>query len=1486
MNNEQVTINNVQRDQRAESNDRRTMRNEELGRRNGKNVMKNWGWIALSLFIVHFSLLIVSCGNGVDHSRDGDVLRAGYGRVGVDVNGADALNSRARTVFPAMAFARYEYSFAKVTDGAAGDWQVEVPDGNGYFTLELGDWTAKVAAFANADDDVPVATGTSNMFTVVSTTMQVPVKLAANVDVGSAGTFSYHIKYPAGAVVSAFTLKNLLDDQAQDIDLTPISGVVDPDDSSVFILEGTYDQNVPAGLYFLTILLEENLLAAGANEVVYIYNKLDSAYGTEIKPIVFSGTNFSAHLEKIEITKKLDKRLYLTGEALELDGLEVTATYSDGTQVPVTITAANISGFDSLTVRKMDITVTYGGKTAVLPVGVVTELTAVIDISDTTVFPAIGDLAAGFNDLIDEGYNTVRFAGTRDPWNSTLDLNIPTGKTVEWEATISGTYANNPLIRTQGDGDINVNGSISASGNTVAIAHNSTGTVDVSGGTITSAATGNNGTIVNNNTGKVFITGGTVSNTSTGNTIRNVSTGTITVSGGTVENTSTGAAIHNNSTGPVNVSGGTVTAATTATGTGTIVNAAGGTITVTGNGKVRNTATAGSDGSNNRRAIQNSATGNVNVSGTGLVELAEPGTIVSAIRPANRVSVEEQGVVNPHPSDNIDLSAFATIAEIQIAITNAIGEFDSITISGTYPGTWDTTLTLNIPTGKKIEWKGTINGTISTAGSPLIDATGPGNLNVSEGVITATGNSTPAIRNNNASGIVTISGSAEVIGGGTGSNAVVVNNAGGMVTVSGGTVRNTGTGRGIHNNAAGPVNVSGGTVSATADAAIYNNSTGTVTVSGGTVTSDVNSATTGTIHNQAGGTITVSGGTVRNNGSGNDRRAIHNQTTGAINVSGSGRVEVTNPGSIRLAIRSPVSAAITIGAAPALVAPWNRIGYTVTQVGGSASAGTTALTLTFDEAIAGLAVGDITVTGGTGTTVTKGTLSGTGLTATWTLNISGIVANAASVSINVSINKPAIVTEAKPVTVYRSYLTGAVTISNTSPRVGDNLIASIGSSNANGGTATWQWQAGGANVGTNSTSYTVAAGDLGKTITAQMSYSNLSGTRTSAATSAVASAKTVTGLTLITSSVKLIYNQNEALSLSGLVVTASYSDGTSANVTGWTSNPASGAAQGTTGTRTVTITYTEGGVSVSNYFTIFVNPPATVGLAYVEVNSMIYVSGVGNWTPTSVLVIPDTYNSANAYNGTAAWNGRPVQGIRDRAFSGQTAITTVVIPASITNVGTYNDGGDGVDSPFLGCTNLRTITINSNWTGGFWSDVFPATNLNVTFNATTVGGFRNCTRLISLTINSAVTNFTNYAFSGCTGLTGSLTIPASATDISQYAFSNCTNLTITFAPGSQLQTIGVYAFQGSRFTSLTLPKTLTSLGASAFASNANLTQVTFEGNTIGTNNAGWVQSAANAFDGTGVNIANSLWTKYTGASGGAGTYSKTGSGASTVWTKQ
>jgi len=80
---------------------------------------------------------------------------------------------------------------------------------------------------------------------------------------------------------------------------------------------------------------------------------------------------------------------------------------------------------------------------------------------------------------------------------------------------------------------------------------------------------------------------------------------------------------------------------------------------------------------------------------------------------------------------------------------------------------------------------------------------------------------------------------------------------------------------------------------------------------------------------------------------------------------------------------------------------------------------------------------------------------------------------------------------------------------------------------------------------------------------------------------------TLNSISLNHTTVKKTYIQNETLDLSGLVVTANYSDGSS-EVTDYSSDPAHGETLSTTGEITVTVSYTEGTVTETADFAVTV----------------------------------------------------------------------------------------------------------------------------------------------------------------------------------------------------------------------------------------------------------------------------------------------------------
>ena len=142
-------------------------------------------------------------------------------------------------------------------------------------------------------------------------------------------------------------------------------------------------------------------------------------------------------------------------------------------------------------------------------------------------------------------------------------------------------------------------------------------------------------------------------------------------------------------------------------------------------------------------------------------------------------------------------------------------------------------------------------------------------------------------------------------------------------------------------------------------------------------------------------------------------------------------------------------------------------------------------------------------------------------------------------------------------------------------------------------------------------------------------------------------------------------------------------------------------------------------------------PVSALTFALNEDGQSYTVTGLSDKTVTK-LTIPSTYQ------------GLPVTGIGECAFSVCRGLTSIIIPDSVTNIGF---------SAFSGCTGLTSVTIPDS-----------------------------------------VTSIRSYAFKGCTGLT-SITIPDSVTSIGEMAFYCCTGLT-SVTIGSGVTSIGKHAFDG------------------------------------------------------------------------------------------
>ena len=221
-------------------------------------------------------LLFFGCANPMNPLNEAERPAAGYGSVRINLAGGEA-----RTVFPSRLFDSVEYTFTK----AGGEGETLQPDADGMVVLESGLWTLDIEAFVG---EIKAASGSAEFIVASGSTQTVTIILEAEYVEGT-GIFAWHIAYPQGAEVDAFTLQSLSGGPAIDL----------AEDAGETALSGS--RSIDAGFYLLTILLsleaeEEGgqALYAGKNEVVHIYGALTSVFGSAASPIEFTEENFNA----------------------------------------------------------------------------------------------------------------------------------------------------------------------------------------------------------------------------------------------------------------------------------------------------------------------------------------------------------------------------------------------------------------------------------------------------------------------------------------------------------------------------------------------------------------------------------------------------------------------------------------------------------------------------------------------------------------------------------------------------------------------------------------------------------------------------------------------------------------------------------------------------------------------------------------------------------------------------------------------------------------------------------------------------------------------------------------------------------------------------------------------------------------------------------------------------------------------------------------
>lgn len=206
------------------------------------------------------------------------------------------------------------------------------------------------------------------------------------------------------------------------------------------------------------------------------------------------------------------------------------------------------------------------------------------------------------------------------------------------------------------------------------------------------------------------------------------------------------------------------------------------------------------------------------------------------------------------------------------------------------------------------------------------------------------------------------------------------------------------------------------------------------------------------------------------------------------------------------------------------------------------------------------------------------------------------------------------------------------------------------------------------------------------------------------------------------------------------------------------------------------------------------------------------------------VIIPDTVTSI----GTHAFSGSSIQrifisdsvkNIESSAFSECEQLSEIILPNSLTYLGEYVFG----DSP-----NLKEIILPQSLTvlHDYAFANSSITSLSLPSGITKIGSatFKDCINLKSLSLPDTLTKIGVEAFKDCINLKN-ISLPETLTEIGVEAFAGCTSLADVVLPDS-ITFIGESAFSGcSSLTSVIIPKGVSTLSAQVFSDCTSLGKV-------------------------------------------------------------
>ena len=195
------------------------------------------------------------------------------------------------------------------------------------------------------------------------------------------------------------------------------------------------------------------------------------------------------------------------------------------------------------------------------------------------------------------------------------------------------------------------------------------------------------------------------------------------------------------------------------------------------------------------------------------------------------------------------------------------------------------------------------------------------------------------------------------------------------------------------------------------------------------------------------------------------------------------------------------------------------------------------------------------------------------------------------------------------------------------------------------------------------------------------------------------------------------------------------------------------------------------------------------------------------------LTIPDKIE----YEG----HSYPVTRIEDYAFRECAGLTSVVIPNTVTYVGS---------DVFYWCKKLKSATFPNTITSlsdGTFSECYSLSNFTIPNSVKEIGAdaFSGCRSLKNITIPSSVERIEDNAFRYCERLT-SVVIPNTVTYVGEMAFWGCKNLKSAIFPNTITSLNNGTFWNCNSLSNFTIPNSVKEIGEDAFSGCTSLKNIT------------------------------------------------------------